>query len=186
MPEPQPAFLRMFRRPIEDSLRFAVRGLLAGLLVALLDLLFFGHALIEQFPSRLLQLRLVGHVAATSMVALLPLGVLQLYHSVNSGYFEARSLGYITNPSNVLLEWMRMPGDLVFIIGGILPFLYIAYVAVRHFFKSEPTEQFTENPLFEVLPSDGKVATKVGAGGTAGATISGAATADTGSDADSS
>ena len=34
----------------------------------------------------------------------LPLGVLQLYHSVNSGYFEARSLGYITNPNNVLLE----------------------------------------------------------------------------------
>ena len=53
---------------------------------------------------------------------LLPLGVL-LYHSVNSGLFRARSLGYITNPNNVLLEWLRMPGDLVFIIGGILPFI---------------------------------------------------------------
>ncbi len=116
---------------------------------------------------------------------LLPLGILQLYHSVDEGYYEARTLGYITQPDNVLLEWARMPGDLVFIIGGILPFLYIAYVAVRHFFKSEPTEQFTENPLFEVLPADGKVAATVGAG-TAAATTSRTATADTGADADSS
>ena len=39
--------------------------------------------------------------------SLLPLGVLQLYHSVNDGYFEARSLGYITQPGNAVLEWMR-------------------------------------------------------------------------------
>ena len=32
-------------------------------------------------------------------VTLLPLGVLQLYASVNEGYFEARSLGYLTNPA---------------------------------------------------------------------------------------
>ena len=31
-------------------------------------------------------------------VTLLPLGVLQLYASVNDGYFEARSLGYLTEP----------------------------------------------------------------------------------------
>ena len=42
-------------------------------------------------------------------VTLLPLGVLQLYASVNEGYFEARSLGYLTNPANRLLEWGRMP-----------------------------------------------------------------------------
>ena len=100
MPEPQPAFLRMFRRPIEDSLRFAVRGLLAGLLVALLDLLFFRHALIEQFPSRLLQLRLVGHVAATSMVALLPLGVLM-------GWLDRLSARWLSNhrPAFVGMLW---------------------------------------------------------------------------------
>ena len=74
-----------------------------------------------------------------------------------------------------------MPGDLVFIIGGILPFLYIAYVAVRHFSSPNRLKQFTENPLFEVLPSDGKVATtKVGAGHGRRDHI-GAATADTGS-----
>ena len=66
-------------------------------------------------------------------VTLLPLGVLQLYASVNDGYFEARSLGYLTRPAKPLLEWGRMPGDLIFIVGGFLPFLWIAWQALRHF-----------------------------------------------------
>lgn len=87
---------------------------------------------------------------------LLPLGVLQLYHSVNSGYFEARSLGYITNPNNVLLEWLRMPGDLVFIIGGILPFMYIAWIAVRNFWSGSSTEELPASPLYTELTVGGE------------------------------
>ncbi|HEY6711731.1 MAG TPA: cbb3-type cytochrome c oxidase subunit I [Rubrobacter sp.] len=63
---------------------------------------------------------------------LFPLGMLQLYESVNTGYFEARSLEYITNDTNALLEWMRLPGDVVFIVGGVLPLLYLCYLGVRH------------------------------------------------------
>src|SRR5215218_3279351 len=63
---------------------------------------------------------------------LFPLGILQLYESVNTGYFEARSLEYITNDTNALLEWMRLPGDVVFIAGGVLPLLYLCYLGVRH------------------------------------------------------
>jgi nitric oxide reductase subunit B len=63
---------------------------------------------------------------------LFPLGILQLYESVNSGYFEARSLEYITNPTNVLIEWLRLPGDVLFIVGGVLPLLYLCYLGVRH------------------------------------------------------
>jgi nitric oxide reductase subunit B len=63
---------------------------------------------------------------------LFPLGMLQLYESVNTGYFEARSLEYITNDTNALLEWMRLPGDVVFIGGGVLPLLYLCYLGVRH------------------------------------------------------
>ena len=36
-------------------------------------------------------------------VTLLPLGILQLYHSVDAGYFEARQLNYITEHRNVCL-----------------------------------------------------------------------------------
>ncbi|SDL12843.1 nitric oxide reductase subunit B [Tessaracoccus oleiagri] len=63
---------------------------------------------------------------------LAPLGVLQLWHSVNTGYFEARTLGYIAQPGNAILEWMRMPGDVVFLVGGILPFVWICWLGIRH------------------------------------------------------
>lgn len=63
---------------------------------------------------------------------LLPLGVLQLWHSVNEGYYEARTLGYIAEPGNVILEWLRMPGDVVFLVGGILPFVWLAWCGIRH------------------------------------------------------
>jgi nitric oxide reductase subunit B len=63
---------------------------------------------------------------------LFPLGILQLYESVNTGYYEARSLEYVTNPTNALIEWLRLPGDVLFIVGGVLPLLYICYIGVRH------------------------------------------------------
>ncbi|PZS29928.1 MAG: nitric-oxide reductase large subunit, partial [Pseudonocardiales bacterium] len=65
-------------------------------------------------------------------VTLLPLGILQLYHSVDIGYYDARSLAFITSDTNRLLEWLRLPGDLLFIIGGVLPQLWLAYQGVRH------------------------------------------------------
>jgi nitric oxide reductase subunit B len=61
---------------------------------------------------------------------LFPLGLLQLYEAVNHGYFEARSLKYIGNPVNSFIEWLRFPGDAVFIIGGVLPIIYLCWVAV--------------------------------------------------------
>ena len=41
---------------------------------------------------------------------LLPLGILQLYKSVDSGYFEARELEFLGNETNTLIEWLRLPG----------------------------------------------------------------------------
>jgi nitric oxide reductase subunit B len=66
---------------------------------------------------------------------LLPLGILQLYKSVGDGYFEARELKFLTNDTNTLLEWLRLPGDAVFILGGAVPALYIAYLGIRHTVK---------------------------------------------------
>src|SRR6185369_12599111 len=66
---------------------------------------------------------------------LLPVGILQLYESVDSGYFEARELKFLTNDTNALLEWLRLPGDILFIVGGAVPALYIAYLGVRHTVK---------------------------------------------------
>ncbi|MCD6640240.1 MAG: cbb3-type cytochrome c oxidase subunit I [Nocardioides sp.] len=79
---------------------------------------------------------------------LLPLGVLQLYHSVGEGYYEARSLGYITSTGNKLLEWGRLPGDVLFIVGGTLPFLYITFLGVKNFRRGETTHELGHAPLF--------------------------------------
>ena len=63
---------------------------------------------------------------------LFPLGVLQLYHSVSNGYFDARSLKFITGHTNSVLEWLRLPGDMVFIVGGVLPVLYLCWLGIRY------------------------------------------------------
>ena len=63
---------------------------------------------------------------------LLPLGVIQLYESVAHGYYEARSLEFLTNDTNALIEWLRLPGDVVFIVGGVLPVVYLCWLGVRY------------------------------------------------------
>jgi nitric oxide reductase subunit B len=78
---------------------------------------------------------------------LLPLGVLQLYKSVGDGYFAARQLEFVTNPSNSLIEWMRLPGDVVFIVGGALPFLWICWLGVRYRVRNQVVEE-PEDVLF--------------------------------------
>jgi nitric oxide reductase subunit B len=81
-----------------------------------------------------------------SMATLFPLGIVQLYHSANTGYFEARSLKFLTNKTNVVIEWMRLPGDLIFII-GIIPIIYLAYLAIRYK-ASRPTQGEIPQTLF--------------------------------------
>jgi nitric oxide reductase subunit B len=65
-------------------------------------------------------------------VTLMPIGLLQLYHAVDVGYWDARSLAYVGNSTNALFEWLRLPGDVVFIVGGVVPLLWLAWNAVIH------------------------------------------------------
>jgi nitric oxide reductase subunit B len=107
----------------------------------------------QRWPDRLAKISFwslnIG-LAWMCFATLLPLGLLQLYHSVNAGYFEARQLKFITDPTNSVLEWLRMPGDVVFIVGGTLPFLYIAWLGVRHMVQRITREE-PEHPLFTEL-----------------------------------
>jgi nitric oxide reductase subunit B len=81
---------------------------------------------------------------------LLPLGILQLYQSVNKGYFEARQLKFLTNHTNALIEWLRFPGDIVFIAGGAVPAVYIAYLGIRHTVKQVTLDE-PEDILFTIV-----------------------------------
>jgi nitric oxide reductase subunit B len=89
--------------------------------------------------------------------ALFPLGILQLYHSVSVGYFDARSLAFLSNRTNALLEWLRLPGDTLFIFGGTLPIVYLAWLGVRRM-KPRTTLEEPRDVLFteiaEVRRSD--------------------------------
>ena len=82
---------------------------------------------------------------------LLPLGILQLRYSVGTGYYEARQLTYVTNSVNTIIEWGRMPGDLIFIIGGVLPYLYIAFLGLRNWRRGRTVDTFAEDSLYEEI-----------------------------------
>lgn len=109
----------------------------------------------QKWPERLAKLSFwslnIG-LAWMMFATLLPLGVLQLWASVNEGYFEARALGYVTQPGNVALEWMRLPGDVLFLVGGVLPFVYITWLGVRYGVKATVTRMEPETLFVEEHP----------------------------------
>lgn len=82
---------------------------------------------------------------------LFPLGILQLYHSISVSYYDARTLNYIGNRANAVLEWMRMPGDVVFILGGVLPILYLTFLGIRYMRKGTAIEEPKEILFTDVV-----------------------------------
>jgi nitric oxide reductase subunit B len=105
----------------------------------------------ERWPEKAARISFWGmNIGLAWMVfaTLLPLGVLQLYASVNDGYFEARSLGYITRPGNALLEWLRLPGDVILIVAGVLPFIWIAATAMRYVRSVPVADELPEPALY--------------------------------------
>lgn len=65
-------------------------------------------------------------LALMALLTLLPLGVLQLFASLNEGYWYARSAEFMQQPLVDLLVWMRVPGDTIFAIGALLLAWFIA------------------------------------------------------------
>jgi nitric oxide reductase subunit B len=63
-------------------------------------------------------------------VNLVPLGIVQLVDSFSFGYWHARQIEFFEQPAVRVIEWLRLPGDVLFIVGGIAP---IVYLAVRMF-----------------------------------------------------
>lgn len=62
-------------------------------------------------------------LAMMILFSLFPSGVLQVRDVLENGYWHARSLAYLSGAMPRLLEWLRLPGDLVFIFLGALPIL---------------------------------------------------------------
>ena len=56
---------------------------------------------------------------------LFPVGVMQLHGALSVGYWHARSLGFLLQRWVQNLEWARLPGDALFIVGGTLPLCWL-------------------------------------------------------------
>ncbi len=63
---------------------------------------------------------------------LFPVGIVQLYDAVSVGYWHARSLDFLMMRWVHILEWLRLPGDLLFIVGGAVPLVWLCLQAVLY------------------------------------------------------
>jgi nitric oxide reductase subunit B len=82
--------------------------------------------------------------------------LIQLYHSVNVSYFDARSLKFISGHTLSMLEWLRLPGDALFIVGGTLPILYLCWLGVSRMKKQTPHEE-PDGVLFTEIQETKKI-----------------------------
>jgi nitric oxide reductase subunit B len=88
---------------------------------------------------------------------LFPGGVMQLYDVLQNGYWHARGHEYLGTTAVRVVEWARLPGDLVFIFAGVAPLLWIttnAYLSMRRT-PAAPLTNVSARPLLgEVSAAD--------------------------------
>lgn len=75
--------------------------------------------------------------------SLIPGGVMQLADVINNGYWHGRSPAFVYDSAMALIGWLRMPGDLIFIIFGAIPYLIAAcktWLNFYHACKAEKAE----------------------------------------------
>jgi nitric oxide reductase subunit B len=73
-------------------------------------------------------------LALMVILDLFPGGVIQLWDSIANGYWHARRLTFLMGGTFHKLEWLRMVGDMVFLLAGALP---ITLGALRSVWKRD-------------------------------------------------
>ena len=100
-----------------------------------------------------------GGLAWMVCVNLFPIGVLQFRDALVHSYVHARSPEFFARGDVRTLEWLRLPGDVVFIVGGILPLLYLAIRMVANRNRPDKTlEHEAVEPLTDA-PQESPVTT---------------------------
>ncbi len=62
---------------------------------------------------------------------LFPGGVMQTWDVLQNGYWHARGFGYLNGRFVRMLEWARMPADVIFIFIGVVPMVLATWKAYR-------------------------------------------------------
>ncbi len=70
-------------------------------------------------------------LALMVILSLFPGGVLQLWDVLTNGYWHARGPEFMNQPFVRLLEWLRLPGDAIFIAFGAAPMTLAALLTLR-------------------------------------------------------
>ncbi len=73
-------------------------------------------------------------LALMVILNLFPEGLLQLWDVLTNGYWHARGPEFLNRNTIVMLEWLRLPADAIFIVAGVIPMLLAvgkAYGLVR-------------------------------------------------------
>ena len=79
-------------------------------------------------------------LAMMIVFSLFPGGLLQVWDVLQNGYWHARSPEYLSGQLPRLVEWLRMPGDLVFIFVGVLPIVLALLVSYREMWRGQTIE----------------------------------------------
>jgi nitric oxide reductase subunit B len=66
------------------------------------------------------------------MLNIFPAGVLQMAASYQSGFWYARSYEFTHSPLFQTFTWLRVAGDLTFVVGGILPLVFVILRGLFH------------------------------------------------------
>lgn len=86
-----------------------------------------------------------GGLLMMVVLSLFPAGILQLVDVLENGYWHARGLAYTGGNLARLLEWTRFPGDVVFIVFGVVP---IAIAAMRAYLSGRKSILAAGVPVF--------------------------------------
>lgn len=87
-------------------------------------------------------------LAMMVVLSLFPSGVLQVWDVVQHGYWHARNIDYTESERSRMIEWLRMLGDLVFILFGAVPLVIASikgYLGVRAAERNKGESRYTDD-----------------------------------------
>jgi nitric oxide reductase subunit B len=67
---------------------------------------------------------------------LFPGGLLQFFDVLKNGYWHARGPDFLNDRITTLIEWIRLPADVIFILLGVVPLLIATGLTYRFIKKS--------------------------------------------------
>lgn len=114
---------------------FGVYGMLGiGLMLLCLRVLLPGREWKDGLIGFSFWMMNIG-LMAMCVLSLLPLGLLQTWASVDTGYWYARSSDLMQTPLMQTLRWMRVPGDTIFFTGAVALVVFVAGLKTGHSYR---------------------------------------------------